>query len=390
MEPSKLDAFEKTSSDDFLKNHEFGVELHRSNTDVMCEFRNRCREFVDRLVDVILGQQVVSSDFLQGLYCFCPELLLEGDDHHVFQLFSRLVRVLERCGYLSGCDAQSSREEFATYVVDARSRHRESEKSAEQIKDITEFLFSDYSFMSRKSLVRVLKVCCLVVDRPQRKMPDIEIDLKDCAVPVAVVTSSLRGVQSLVSSPGYKQGAFFTHGTMEGVRDAIASSRDFMSCASFDPWESVSCGDRSSFVQKYSSAFDTYLSHKKSEAAKQLHSSNRQPRCVRFSESGGSGGSSVCSSPRSAYLPSSSFAVASPGSGSDSRTSRQRTYTAESSLAAILGQKKELKPVDKGPVAKKESSKNNSGKESVKDQDKDDQKNPVPTKKRLVAKSKSN
>ena len=175
---------------------------------------------------------------------------------------------------------------------------------------------------------------------------------------------------------------------MEGVRDAIASSRDFMSCASFDPWESVSCGDRSSFVQKYSSAFDTYLSHKKSEAAKQLHSANRQPRCVRFSESGGSGGSSVCSSPRSAVLPSSSFAVASPGSGSDSRTSRQRTYTAESSLAAILGQ--ELKPVDKGPVAKKESSKKNSGKESVKDQDKDDQKNPVPTKKRPGAKSKSN
>ena len=94
MEPSKLDAFEKTSSDDFLKNHEFGVELHGTNTDMMCEFRNRCREFVDRLVDVILGQQVVSSDFLQGLYCFCPELLLEGDDHHVFQLFSRLVRVL--------------------------------------------------------------------------------------------------------------------------------------------------------------------------------------------------------------------------------------------------------------------------------------------------------
>ena len=69
MEPSKLDAFEK--ADDFLKNHEFGVELHRSNADVMCEFRYRCREFVDRLVDVILGQQVVSSDFLQGLYCFC-------------------------------------------------------------------------------------------------------------------------------------------------------------------------------------------------------------------------------------------------------------------------------------------------------------------------------
>ena len=389
MEPSKLDSLEKVSSDDFLKNHEFGVELHRSNTDVVCEFRNRCREFVDRLVDVIVGQQVVSSDFLQGLYCFCPELLLEGDDRHVFQLISRLVRVLERSGCLSSSDAQSSREEFATFVVDARLRHRESEKSAEQIKDVIEYLFSNYSFMSRRSLVQVLKVCCLVVDRPQRKMPDIEIDLKDCAVPVAVVTSSLRGVQSLVSSPRYKQGAFFTQGTMESVRDVIVSSRDFMSCASFDPWEGVSCGDRSSFVRKYSSAFDAYLSRKKSEATKQLLSANRQPRYVRFSESGGLGVSSVCSSPRSAVLSSPSFAVASPGSGSDSGTSRQRTYTAESSLAAILGQKKELKPVDKEPVAKKETSKKSSGKESVKDQDKGGQKGPAPTRKRSGVKSKS-
>ena len=389
MEPNKLQAFEKVSTDDFLQSYEFGAELHRSNTDEAREFRNRCREFVDRLVDVILGQQVVSSDFFQGLYCFCPELLLEGDDQHVFQLFSRLVRVLERCGCLSSSDAQSSREEFATFVVDVRTRHRESERSAEQIEDVTEYLLSDYSFMSRRSLVRVLKVCCLVVDRPRRKMPDIEIDLKDCAVPVSVVTSSLRGVQSLVSSPGYKQGAFFTQGTMESVRDALASSRGFMSCASFDPWESVSCGDRSAFVRQYSSTFDAYLSRKKSEATKQLHSANRQPRQVRFSESGGSGGSSVCSSPRGGVLPTTSFAIVSPGSGSDAGTSRQRTYTAESSLAAILGQKNELKPVKKSSVANKEASNKSAEKESSKDQSHEGPKNAKSIGKRLSPKSKS-
>ena len=200
MDSSKLNSFENVSSDDFLNNHEFRVELLRSNTGEVCEFRNRCREFVDRLVDVILSQHVVSSDFLQGLYCFCPELLLEGDDRHVFRLFSRLVRVLERCGCLPGGDAQASREEFTTLIVDARTRHRESERSAEQIEDVITYLLSDYSFMSRRSLVRVLKVCCLVIDRPQKKIPNIDIDLKDCDVPVAVVTSSLRGFQSLVSS----------------------------------------------------------------------------------------------------------------------------------------------------------------------------------------------
>ena len=209
-------------------NHEIGDELHRSNTSGACEFRNRLREFLDRLVDVVLGQQVVSSDFLQGLFCFCPELLLEGDDRHVFQLFSRLVRVLERSGCLSNGNARASLDKFTTFVVDAGTRHRGSDKRAEQVEYVTAYSLTDYSFMTRRSLVRVLKVCCLIVDRPQRRMPDIEIDLKDCAVPAFVVTSSLRGVQSLVSSPSYKLEAFFTRGIMENFCDAIVRSREFM------------------------------------------------------------------------------------------------------------------------------------------------------------------
>ena len=93
-----------------------------------------------------------------------------------------------------------------------------------------------------------------------------------------------------------------------------------MSCSTFDPCEGVSCGDRSVFVATYSAAFDTYLSHRKSEAAKQLHSANREPRHVRFSNSRGSGTSTSCNSPRAAMLPMSSFALASPRSGSDSET----------------------------------------------------------------------
>ena len=212
MDPSKLKNLEKISSEDFLKSYEFGTELHRANTGELCEFRNRCREFVDHLVDVILAQQVVSSDFFQGLYCFCPELLLEGDDRHVFQLFSRLLLVLERCGVIQSGVARTSLEEFTTFVVDARARHRDSGRSAEEISDIVSHLLDDYSFMSRRDLARVLKICSLVVARPRISMPKIEIDLDRCAVPASVIMSSLRGVQSLVLSANYKQGAFSHRG----------------------------------------------------------------------------------------------------------------------------------------------------------------------------------
>ena len=98
MDTEKVASFKKIDTADFLLNHEFGVELQRGTTGELTEFRNRCREFMDRLVDVLLENNLVSSDFLQGAYCFCPELLLEGDDRYVFQLFSRLVQVLERSG----------------------------------------------------------------------------------------------------------------------------------------------------------------------------------------------------------------------------------------------------------------------------------------------------
>ena len=168
--------------------------------------------------------------------------------------------------------------------------------------------------------------------------------------------------------------------------DAIASSRDFMWYASFDPWEGVSSGDRSSFVQKYSSAFDAYLSRKKSEATKQLHSANRQPRHVQFFDSGGSGRSSVCSSPR-ALLPCSSFAVASSGSGSEAGSSKQRSYTAESALAAILGRKKEAKPASKESTGRKEASPKRVVKDSAKDQKKDATRSPKPARKGPGSKS---
>ena len=61
-------------------------------------------------MDVILECNVVASDFLQGVYSFCPELLLEGDDRYIFRLFGKLLQDLERSGALSHNDARTGTE----------------------------------------------------------------------------------------------------------------------------------------------------------------------------------------------------------------------------------------------------------------------------------------
>ena len=226
-------------SAEFLQNYDFGSTVHQFKGSEVPDFLERCREFFDRLVQLILAQRCVSADFMCGLYCFCPELLLEGDDKHVFDLFRKLVRVLGRTNAISDVESSCAVEEFLTYVIDARSRHVRSSQSAEEVGDVVAHLLADYSFLARKNLCRVFKICCLIAVKPRGNFPAVEIDLSDCKVPKLTVLSCIRGVQSCVLSASYKRNPFFTKHTMDRVRDAVSNARNFMSLSSFNPWERI-------------------------------------------------------------------------------------------------------------------------------------------------------
>ena len=151
----------------------------------------------------------VSSDSVRYIYCFCPELLLEGGDEYIFALFNDLVALLRRCKVLSDAEASAATEEFLSFVVDVRARHSSSSRSAEDIVDVVSFLLADYGFLARKNLCWTFKLCCLVIVQPQQNFPAVDIDLSNCAVPALVVSSCVRGVQSSVLSANYMQKLFF-------------------------------------------------------------------------------------------------------------------------------------------------------------------------------------
>ena len=100
MDVTKLSQYDGIPTAEFLQNYDFGAVLREFKGSEGRDFQDRCRVFIDHFVELILAQQAASSVFTSGLYCFCPELLLEGDDKHVFDLFNRLARRLERCGVI--------------------------------------------------------------------------------------------------------------------------------------------------------------------------------------------------------------------------------------------------------------------------------------------------
>ena len=267
MDVSKVADIEKLSCDNFLLNYEFGSVLRGIKGGEAREFRRQCPDFIDRFVDIILVQYPASSDFMRYIYCFCPELLLEGGDENIFGLFNGLVALLKRCKVLTDVEAGAATEEFFSFVVDVRARHDTGAQHAEEIPDLVAFLLADYSFLARKSLCRVFKLCCLVVVKPRHDSPVVDIDLSGCTVPKSVVSSCIRGVQSCVLSPNYKQKAYFTKHTMECIRDAIVNSYSFMSCSEFDPWGRICSGGQSGFVSRYTSLFEAYVAQKKDETS---------------------------------------------------------------------------------------------------------------------------
>ena len=164
------------------------------------------------------------------------------------------------------------------------------------------------------------------------------------AVSASVVTPCLMGVQRSVSSASYKQGAFFTEGTMESVRESIACSRGFMASSAFDPWEGISRTDRTEFVTRHTVAFDHYLARKKKKAEEGLRDAHRSPRYVRFSTGSSSSTSGSGDLPRTTFLPKSSSDFASTVALSkvcgSSGSSRKGTKSPDTSLSVLLNQGK--------------------------------------------------
>ena len=133
MDPFKAAVLEKVSPDVFLSNYDFGCTLRTFKGGESREFRRQCPVFIDRFVDVILTQCCASSHFTRYVYCFCPELLLEGGDEYIFGLFNDLVALLGRCKVVSDVESGAATEKFLSFVVDVRARHSSSSQNAEEI-----------------------------------------------------------------------------------------------------------------------------------------------------------------------------------------------------------------------------------------------------------------
>ena len=311
MDISKLSYFNAISMEEFLMDSDFGRELVTVKTSEMREFRVKCRECIDRLVSLILTSTAVTSGVSRGLYAFGPEIMLGGDDHHIFELFGSLCDLFRSCHVISSDGLNAAVAEFKSYVIEKRKHYEDATCAASEIPDVVQFLLRDFAFQSRTHVFRLFKMCCLVVGVPKSNLPAVIIDLGGSALSPAVVQDCVLLVQSHIISPSFNPRLFFSASLLVAVREAISESGIFFRVADFDVWKDFCSGDMESFAGHYRSLYKKYLMGRQKEYDTFYVESNktnrrfRESQCSRSTEAGSATNSVVGSKKASSKIASS-------------------------------------------------------------------------------------
>ena len=105
----------------FLEGTRLLASLEKINSGFLRkEFRRDCRRFLEDLVSTILSTVAARSQIGQVFSCFCPEIVIGGDDYSAFHLFGQLLDGLLELGWVRGSEVEPAKAEFHSFVREQR------------------------------------------------------------------------------------------------------------------------------------------------------------------------------------------------------------------------------------------------------------------------------
>ena len=119
------------------------------------EFRKDCRRFFEDLVSTIFSTVTARSPLGQGLSCFCPEIIIGGDDYSAFHLlFGQLLDELLELGWVRGSEIEPAKVELHSFVREQRQVEAIGNRPRVPINSVFAFC-KQPGFRSRRYLHKV-------------------------------------------------------------------------------------------------------------------------------------------------------------------------------------------------------------------------------------------
>ena len=125
------------------------------------EFRRDALRFLEDFVNCVLSTVAARSVIGQGLSCFCPAIVVGGDDVVPLQLFNNLLDGLLEKGWTKGSEVEARRAEYESFVQEQRQLKRSSMTSRSDVGDVLSFCSAQAGFRARRHLYKV----CIVANQ---------------------------------------------------------------------------------------------------------------------------------------------------------------------------------------------------------------------------------
>ena len=229
---------------------------------VKMEFRRDCRKFLEDFVNCILSTVAARSAIGQGLSCFCPLVLIGGDDHAPLQLFDLLLGGLLAKGWVRGGDMEACKSEYQSFVQEQRQLEWTSTRSRPDVGNVLSFCSSQAGFRVRSHLYKVcigftklastwllfrfirasfqvFQLTALALRGPLPAGEKFTVNLDRVAISEDIVRGVLLCVQDFVRDPVFTQRSFFSETGVEMLTEAAAISDSITSSSVYVPWSAV-------------------------------------------------------------------------------------------------------------------------------------------------------
>ena len=120
------------------------------------KFRRDARQFLEDFVNYVLSTVAARSVRVgQGLSCFCPAIVVGGDDVAPLKLFNKLLDGLLEKGWTRGSEVEACRAEYQSSVQEQRQLERSSTRSRPDVGDVLSISSAQAGFCARRYLYEV-------------------------------------------------------------------------------------------------------------------------------------------------------------------------------------------------------------------------------------------
>ena len=225
------------------------------------EFQSNARRFLDEFCSTILSTVAARSKLGQGVSCFCPEIILGGDDHSAFFLHGQLLDGLVECGWEKGSNVEACKAEIQSFVREQRQLERHSTRKRPDVGNILAYFGQQTGFQSRKHLFRVrcrtsFRVDFIVSTNCQYLLqvyqlttlflrdsieasPAFTVKLNGISLSRRLVEKSIACIQDFVRSPRFTQRDFFSDNGVNLLVSAVNAAGSMRDQSICEPWAGV-------------------------------------------------------------------------------------------------------------------------------------------------------